>query len=109
MTYNLAVNIPIIICLLKTGVCHRIPYIALVRAVECYDPLDYGPLDDVEDVDEGEGDVVRVRKDWFRPPVEKRCPCQSGETPEPCNCGLGAKPQGYSTMLYWDKRNNERR
>ena len=52
---------------------------------------------------------MTVRKDWFRPPVSKRCPCQQEEIPKPCVCGRGEEPQGVCTRLYWDKCNNENR
>ena len=42
------------------------PWHALVLVRECYDPTDYGPEDEVELVDEGDGVVVTKRKDWFR-------------------------------------------
>ena len=61
----------------------------------------YGPEDETEEVDDGDGYKVTVRKDWFRPPKAKRCECQNISAP--CNCGLGEKPQGVSARLYWDK------
>ena len=35
-------------------------------AKECYDPSDFGPDDEIEEVDEGEGVKVWRRMDWFR-------------------------------------------
>ena len=91
------------------GVSHLIPYNALVKARDCFKPREYNEDDDVELLTERDGQTVTLRKDWFRPPVAKLCPCQQSEVPSPCNCGLGQEPSGVSRRLYWDKTNNENR
>ena len=48
------------------AVSHNMPWRAVVMAKECYDPSDFGPDDEIEEVDEGEGVKVWRRKDWFR-------------------------------------------
>ena len=44
-----------------------------------------------------------------RPPVAKRCPCQSGSEIQPCTCGEGLPPEGVQSRLGWDKVNNNNR
>ena len=51
------------------------PWNALVMVRECYDPTDYGPDDEVELVDEGEGIFITKRKDWFRLDYFHCCRC----------------------------------
>ena len=77
-------------------------------AVDCFDPYEYGPEDETEEQDEGDG-MVRRRKDFLRPPVADRCECQQKENFQFCNCKMGMKPQGVSAALYWDKINTENR
>ena len=36
-----------------SGVAHLLPYSAVIRAKNCYDPYVFGPEDDIEEVDEG--------------------------------------------------------
>ena len=76
---------------------------------DCFDPKIYGPGDETETIDDGDGNLVTTRKDWFRPPLDERCPCQSGEVVQPCNCGKGALPTGVCTRLFWDKINFQNR
>ena len=83
--------------------------VAIAFCVDCFDPLEFTEEDDVEDVDNGDGFLVRVRREWLKPPVNRRCGCQQGEVVQPCNCGLGAQPQGVCSRLFWDKVNNQNR
>ena len=86
-------------------VVHQLPYSAIMKARDCYDPRIFGPEDDVEEVDIGDGEMVTLRRDWFRPHKEGRGPCTEKDVPEPCSCGRCVQPQGVCALLYWDKIN----
>ena len=92
---------------LPSGVIHQMPYSAVMKAKDCYDPRIYGPEDDVADVDVGNGEKVTLRKDWFSPHKDGRGPCKDGDNPDPgpCTCGRCIQPQGVCAVLYWDKIN----
>lgn len=87
-------------------VTHKLPYNALLTAEECYDPTLCTDKDDtVTEIEDGI--EVKLLRDWSRPPIESRCICQvNGKI---CTCEKGAKPEGYSMQLTWDKVNSVNR
>ena len=100
---NIVTSYFILMFYLTLVVTHQLPYDALITAEECYDPTSCSEDDDTvtEVID---GIEVTLLRDWSKPPVRDRCPCQVAGGR--CKCNEGAKPKGYCMSLSWDKVNN---
>ena len=89
------------------GVAVNFTYDALVTAQPSFDPMAFDERDDVTHEVDDQGNQVTLLRDWSQPPVSMRCKCQmEGKV---CVCGRGAKPVGYTYVLYWDKVNQKNR